>query len=179
MRTLLVSIAVVATLVAPAANATEIPLRTRAQSIERRHQLRVDVGLASAVGFGGLSYGFSPSGLFQLEAGIGYGFSGLQLSLMPKLTAGSARHKFILGAGPSLGLGDRSLISPSDSGPIFFLNVDVGYQYVSESGFTFNIAGGPTVALNGRVRSGFFDGPVRDAAGMTTIQGRIGFGYCF
>jgi len=178
MKRLAVSIAFAATLVVPGAHATELTLHGEAQPLNRRHQLRLDVGFASALGFGGVAYSYLASEHFQLEAGVGAGLTGVQLSLMPKLTAGSQRHKFVLGAGVSLGVGTQSLIR-SDSAVVPFANVDVGYQYVSRGGFTFNIAVGPTIVLGGRMSSGFFDGPLRDATGAAFIQCRIGFGYTF
>jgi hypothetical protein len=144
---------------------------------ERRHFLRLDMGFLSAVGFGGFSYAFAPISALQLETAVGAGGTGVQLSLMPKLTLGSARHKFVAGVGLSAGLGGNAIkkVDPA----AFFVNAEIGYQFVARGGFTFAVTTGTTTALNGQYNAGFQSKSDASAVGLTLPQIRVGFGYAF
>jgi hypothetical protein len=101
-----------------------------------------NLGLFSATGFGGFSYAYAPSNNWAFEAGIGYGLTGVQLSLMPKLTYGQ-NHRLVLGLGPSVGLGhDRSGLS-------LWLNGDIGYEYRADNGFSVSFVVGFTQGIAG------------------------------
>lgn len=116
---------------------------------DHRHDVRFNWGLFSAVGFIGGTYSFSPIPQLELEAGTGLGLTGIQVSVMPKLSLGCASHRFILGVGPSVG------IDPYD-GPVhasYWLNAEIGYAYRSEGGFSFLVAAGVTAALGGRMHA--------------------------
>src|SRR5438477_12548621 len=67
-----------------------------------RHRFGVDLGLASAVGLAGVGYQFAPSHWMRLEGSAGWGPTGAQLSIMPKLALGSGTCAFLAGFGPSL-----------------------------------------------------------------------------
>src|SRR5205814_4032658 len=108
----------------------------------RKHQVRLDLGFASALGFGGVAYAYSPSQNLELELGMGAGFTGVQLSFMPKLTVGT-KHRFVLGAGVSVGVGTSFFEQPATA----FVNVDMGYEFRAKNGFVFYAAVGPTIPL--------------------------------
>jgi hypothetical protein len=108
---------------------------------ERHHRLGIDAGVASAVGWGGITYAYSPIRWVLFEAGAGYGISGTQLSLMPKLTPGSERNRFLFGPGYSIGIGPS--MSGTKAGDVLhFINVDVGYEHRFETGFALQVAAG-------------------------------------
>jgi hypothetical protein len=109
---------------------------------QRRHGLFGSLGAFSAVGFAGISYGYAPSDRLAIEAGLGYGMSGVQLSLMPKWSFGQ-RHRLVLGLGPSLGL------LPDGKSVSLWLNGDVGYELRAASGFSIAIVLGYTQGLAG------------------------------
>src|SRR5262245_26479441 len=66
------------------------------------HRLGVDLGLGSAVGVAGVDYQFAPLDWVRLEGGVGWGPTGTQLSLMPKIALGSGTCAFTAGFGASL-----------------------------------------------------------------------------
>lgn len=117
--------------------------------------LRGELGVASVVGFAGLTLSYAPHPHVLLEAGAGYGVSGLQLSLMPKVVFGSGVHRFTVGCGASIGIpgtpvvtyspttgnGNERVVTP-------WLNADlVGYDYRSASGVSFIASAGAMMAL--------------------------------
>jgi hypothetical protein len=89
----------------------------------------------------------------RAEGGTGIGWSGLQLSGLLKLVAGGEHHRFVAGAGLSLGIpvGGGSLFKDRhDGAPIVmpWLNVDFpGYEYMSTDGWALSIALGATTPL--------------------------------
>jgi hypothetical protein len=145
-----------------------------------------NLGLASAVGEVGGTFTYSPVPAFQIELGVGFGITGLQLSLMPKLSLGHLpRYHLILGLGPSL-----SGLHKNVEGVVqysLWLNGEAGYEHRSPSGFAFLVAGGFTYALASdqtyRSCYAFCDSdenyPVRHVAGSIYPQGRIAFGRWF
>lgn len=152
-----------------------IPAAASAGDLPSRNALRLDAGLFSAVGELGTSYTRSLTSLLQLEAGVGVGLSGVQLSLMPKLSAGQGRHRYVGGIGVSaaifLGAG------PDDSPAFAWLNADVlGYEYRSSGGFTLLAAVGLTVGLAGHYS---WEESQESIRGTLMPQARLGVGYCF
>jgi len=91
----------------------------------------------------GAAYVYSPSEPTELEFGAGLGFSGVQLSLMPKLALGSKHHRVLLGVGPSLGIADGVSYTTA------WVNGDVGYEYRATSGFSIALSVGFTAELAG------------------------------
>ena len=65
------------------------------------------MGIASALGSAGVDYQFAPTSWLRLEGAVGYGPTGFQLSVMPKLALGGARCAFTMGFGPSLAVGGQ------------------------------------------------------------------------
>lgn len=145
-----------------------------------------NLGLASAVGEVGGTLTYSPVPAFQIELGIGLGITGLQYSVMPKLSLGHLpRYHLILGLGPSL-----SGLHKDIEGVVQYsvwLNGEVGYEYRSPGGFAFLVAGGFTYALaSDQTYSSCYaycdsdqNYPLRHVAGSIYPQGRIAFGRWF
>lgn len=110
-------------------------------SYRAEHGVFANLGLYSALGYGGLSYGYAPLKNLVLEAGVGFGYSGAQLSFMPKLVLGKT-HRLLLGIGPSLGILDL------DKGSLW-LNSEIGYEFRSSGGFAIALVAGWTQGLAG------------------------------
>ena len=132
------------------------PLSARAQALAdgdgpqpRPTTLRLDLGVASAVGTLGITLTRTFDDFFQLEAGVGTGYSGTQLSLMPKIVLGSRDVFFVSGAGFSVAVPTDPLHS---TGHPVWLNVDaVGLELISTHGFTFEGSAGITKGLGGQL----------------------------
>ena len=149
----------------------------------RHHAVRFNVGIFSATGFVGVSYAYVPHEDLELEVGTGWGMTGLQLEAMPKWTPGWGAHRFLLGAGASMGIDRGGYVS-------YWLNADVGYEHRSDSGRSDYIVVGPTMALGGEMHHFCFiecndETPQEQAApdrlkvGFAGPQIRLGFGGTF
>jgi hypothetical protein len=113
-----------------------------------RHAIKLDIGLFSATGFGGASFVYAPWDALQLEAAVGYGFSGVQLSVMPKVAAGTRHDRYVGGVGIAVAVPvpDVSMIDTAG----LWLNIDLaGYEHRFQSGFAMSVAVGFTVGLAG------------------------------
>jgi len=117
---------------------------------QANHRLMGNAGFCSAVGEMGATYTYSPVQSLQLELGAGLGFSGLQLSLMPKVSVGSDRHRLVVGVGPSVGIDPDN--NPPHTYVAYWLNAEMGYEYRSVGGFSFLIAGGFFRGIGGEYR---------------------------
>jgi hypothetical protein len=148
-----------------------------------RQELRVDVGLASALGFGGVAYSRQVSPRFLVEAGAGGGLTGLQLSVMPKLMFGEGRGRFTVGVGVAAGL--FGAVAEDSAGrkvpALFWLNVDgLGYSYHADSGLALSVAGGVTMLLSDAGFKNAWASQRWESWMLKPIpQGRIGIGYWF
>ena len=143
-----------------------------------------NLGLFSAVGEIGVTYTYAPIPAFQIELGSGIGFSGPQFSLMPKLSLGDGRNRFLAGIGPSVGLDWYGSLG---SGPAsYWLNVDVGYEYRTPGGYSFLVA----VGIFRGIAGGYHDpcvnfsndsclGPFEQVKGVTFPQMRFAWGHWF
>jgi hypothetical protein len=118
-----------------------------APTVPRHHGVFLNVGALSAVGFIGATYAYAPVDQLELEAGVGFGMSGLQLSFMPKLAIGSSRHRLLLGIGPSMG------VNVDDGATSTWMNGEIGYEYRAKGGFSLAVAGGFTAGLGGCTRA--------------------------
>jgi hypothetical protein len=150
------------------------PLVVAGALAPRRHDLRMNFGAFSAVGYAGVTYAYSPLAETQLELGAGYGMTGLQLSFMPKVSLGSERHRFVTGLGPSLGV--------ERGGNSYWLNADLGYEYRSEGGFSFLVAGGLTYGIGGTSAAACLfecDGGRESVRGWLAPQARVAIGQWF
>jgi len=121
-----------------------------ADNFTAKSRLMGNLGVGSVVGFIGGTYTYSPTPSFQLELGSGIGWTGFQFSLMPKLSLGVDRHRFVFGVGPSLGVDRNS--NPTRTYVACWLNAEVGYELRSVGGFSFLIAAGIVRGLAGEVR---------------------------
>ncbi|TMQ20556.1 MAG: hypothetical protein E6J90_06655 [Deltaproteobacteria bacterium] len=150
-----------------------------------RQAVRVDLGIASAIGFAGATYSLSPAPGFLGELGAGVGASGLQLSIMPKLVFGASTSRFVIGAGASVGIPGVTIVT--NNGPFMsnvnekvitpWFNAEIGYDYRSRTGTAFLVAGGITVGLaHGCAES--IDS-CTELYGLVLPQIRIGFGRWF
>lgn len=129
--------------------------------------VRLDLGFASPIGFGGLIYA-AEAGPLVLEAGVGAGGTGLQLSAMPKLAVPWRDGRWLFGAGVSLGAG-------SSHGEVVWLNLDlVGFEGWLWENMSWFAGGGLTFALSGSCD---------DVCGMMESwvlpQARAGVGFWF
>jgi hypothetical protein len=148
-----------------------------------RNRLGFDLGIASAVGTIGLAYQFAPSPRFRLEGGLGWGFSGVQLSIMPKVALGGAPCVFVVGLGPSLALGgpyaDAGAAHEPRPDVIPWLNLDVpGIECRSDAGFSVEATLGLTMALRA-FHYDIADTGATIHAGNLLPQGRFGLGWWF
>jgi hypothetical protein len=130
-------------------------------------ELRLDVGIFSAIGFAGVTAGYSPIDPLLVEVGVGWGESGLQLSAMPKVALGSDRNRFIFGCGPSTGLDRGGQTS-------YWLSLDLGYEYRAPQGFVLYVAGGTTLGLDGRMHHICFFECARDDQTSDSVRGLFG-----
>ena len=144
------------------------------------------MGIGSAVGEMGGTFTYAPRPKLQFELGVGLGFSGVQLSFMPKLSSGNRHHNLVVGMGPSLAVGRNR--NPAVTCVSLWLNAEAGYEYRSARGLSFLAAVGFTKGLAGTM-------PDDDAAGVyepgdiatpdavsglpPLPQGRIAFGHWF
>ena len=109
--------------------------------------VRADLGFASAIGAVGSSLVLAAVRHVEVELGMGLGGSGLQLSLMPKLTLGDPQDHFVFGAGVSVAVPWNDT---SATGHPLWLNVDaIGYEHLSRGGLAFLAAAGLTHGLGG------------------------------
>jgi hypothetical protein len=146
-----------------------------------RHRVGIDLGVASAVGTAGVSYQLALLPWLRLEAGVGYGPTGTQLSLMPKVAMGGARCRFATGFGASLAVGGQQATAGHGPQPaaIPWLNLDAaGLECRSYAGLSFQAALGVTMPLAD------FHYDVADLgdtvhAGEVLPQGRVGIGWWF
>jgi hypothetical protein len=146
-----------------------------------RQRLGLDAGLASAVGSIGGTYQYAPLSLMRIEGGVGWGPSGAQLSLMPKVAFGSSTCAFVAGFGASVALGGATAAAGHGPNPttIPWLNLDLpGIECRTRSGFSYQATLGLTMPLVA------FHWDVADTgdtikAGAILPQGRAGIGWWF
>jgi hypothetical protein len=166
------------------------PISGRAQTLAegngpapRPNTISLDLGVGSAVGELGITFARTFGDLIQIEAGVGIGDSGTQLSLMPKLVLGNRAMHFVAGVGLSVAIPGNPVIA---TGHPIWLNVDAaGLQIISSQGITFLGAVGITEGLGGGgYCSNFVDGcqpgeKLSSVAGVWGPQFRIAWGYSF
>jgi hypothetical protein len=137
------------------------------------------VGFASALGEVGLAYTHRISNVFALEGGLGYGWTGAQLSLMPKLVFGSDHDRFVTGVGLSLSVPGAEL-SRGGRQPVVWVNFDaLGYEHHGWGGFVFSVAVGTTTSLVHGITEAVDENNAGSVQlfGYTLPQFRIGLGF--
>jgi hypothetical protein len=112
----------------------------------------LNLGAGSSVGALGFTYDRDLGPRWQLQAGLGVGDSGWQVSVMPRrLLRFGPRHALFAGAGPSLAIPiNRHWTRP----PVLWANAEGGYQY-ERSRFFLQLGLGASVVLWGKVRPPF------------------------
>jgi hypothetical protein len=127
--------------------ATEGEVSDKLDIATRRTAIGVDLGFASPVGLGGITLARALGENWQVEGGVGFGFSGLQVSLTPRYTLGTGRNRFKAGAGLAVAI---PLDDKMQTGTPVWLNVDAaGYEHRFRSGLAFTMGFGMTVGLGG------------------------------
>ncbi|MGZ6144244.1 MAG: hypothetical protein ACXWLM_12965 [Myxococcales bacterium] len=152
-------------------------------------QVRVDAGLGSAVGFGGVDLVVAPAERVRVEFGAGYGITGWQLSVMPKWAKPIGSDTwFLLGLGPSVSLKRLDPAAYASefhrTGVAVWLNADAGVERASASGWIFFLSGGLTAAVYGNYLLSeswaiLASGKYLSVAGALGLQCRIGVGHAF
>ena len=141
----------------------------------------LDVGIGSALGFAGVTLTEAFGRFVRVEVGAGSGYSGYQLSFMPKIVLGAPHDHFVAGVGVSLAYpGD----SPKAAGHPVWLNIDaIGYEHRFNTGIALSAALGGAGGLGGGEICFPPDGcepqflqPVTD---YWFPQGRVGVAYWF
>ncbi len=127
------------------------PLRAIAEEAVKKNLLQGNLGLGSPVGAVGLSYTYAPIRQLQIEAGGGLGFSGYQLSAMPKLVVGRASDRLVLGIGPSMSIDTARGSNQTDVG--YWMNGEIGYQHDTGSGLAVLVAVGMSYGVAGTMHS--------------------------
>ncbi len=164
---------------ATAASDREAPSIPHEPAPFARHRVGFDLGLGSALGSIGVGYELAALSWAWLEGGIGYGSTGTQLSLMPKVAFGGSTCRFTAGLGASLALGGGSIVTAPGPSTIPWLNLDVpGVECRSSSGISFEAAIGFTMAL-ATFRYEALDTGGTFHAGNVSPQGRLGLGWWF
>ena len=119
------------------------------------------------MGFGGVTYSFAPFEYLMLEQGVGYGFTGVAISTMPKLVLGTVQTRLLVGAGYA------AAIPPSSPGAVLhYVNMEAAFEYRWPSGWAFHFAFGAW-ARPAATSSNYQANPV------ALPQFRMGFAYWF
>ena len=136
------------------------------------HRVGFELGLGSAVGTTGLTYWAAPNRWLRAEVGIGHGFTGLQLSVMPKVALGS----FLVGAGLSFSRGEDAHDKMHE---VFWANLDaLGYELRWPGGLSLVLIGGATIPLTDH-HVDYSELGHDVAAGTIIPQGRVSLGWRF
>ena len=141
-------------------------------------------GIASAVGLGGLTVTREVGRCVRIELGVGYGFTGWQLSVMPQLTGDHGRgvHFFVMGVGLSISFPDQPY---EVTGNPVWLNLDlIGYERRFASGLSLGFVLGATIGLGGgrlcaSIEAGCGEEQFHDVRGVWSPQTRLKIGYWF
>jgi hypothetical protein len=127
--------------------ATEGAVSDKLDLAIRRTAVGIDLGFASPVGLGGVTITRAWGENWQIESGVGVGFSGLQVALTPRYTLGNGRNRFKAGAGLSVA---SPLDAKTQEGTPVWLNVDAaGYEHRFRNGLAFTMGLGLTAGLGG------------------------------
>ena len=162
---------------AESAAAPEIPPATA------HHRFGFDLGWASAVGIAGIDYQFAPVRWLRFEGSAGWGVTGAQLSIMPKIALGSGTCAFIAGFGPSLAVGGQEAMPGPAHDPhpavVPWLNLDLpGIECRGRSNVSLQATLGLTMTLVA-FHWDFADVGSTVHAGAIFPQGRVGVGWWF
>ncbi|MBI2376154.1 MAG: hypothetical protein HYV07_19330 [Deltaproteobacteria bacterium] len=110
-----------------------------------KHRISLQGGLGTPVGLVGAAWAFELARPLRLELGAGLGYSGVQVSLMPKLSFGSLTDRFVAGAG----LAWIAYPTYDCSAPCAWINLDLaGYEHLFPGGNTLFVSGGITIPMH-------------------------------
>ncbi|HLK93512.1 MAG TPA: hypothetical protein VKZ18_26715 [Polyangia bacterium] len=183
-RTLLLSFLLVSLVAGERRRAQAAEVVSATAAAERRAPttaVGVDLGLGSAVGLAGLTLTQAFGPWVRLELGGGYGVSGYQLSVMPKLALGDRHDRFVAGVGVAVALPTDPRLA---AGHPLWLNIDAaGYEHRFDSGFAVSATFGVTGGLGGGQICLPPDGCeqqfLRPVSAYWMPQGRVGAAYWF
>ena len=146
-----------------------------------RNRVALDLGVGSAIGGVGLTYNYAFSPMFRGEAGVGWGFSGVQLSVMPKVALHGHGCAFTSGIGGAVALGGPSVEEGHGPAPssVPWLNFDAfGVECPGWGGLSGSVALGLTMPL----RAFHWDfAELGDTVKAFSVlpQGRVSLGWWF
>ena len=115
----------------------------------RRWAVMANVGTFSAIGLAGVTGVYRARPWLELEAGVGLGFSGLQIEVMPRLVFGKGVQHFVMGVGPSQGIGLEEVGFARRGYRTTWINAELGYELRSHSGLGLLIVSGLTAGVAG------------------------------
>jgi hypothetical protein len=148
----------------------------------RSTAIGLSVGANSMVGLLGPTLTRAFGRHFQLEVGAGLGFWGWQLSLMPKVSFGTERDRYVGGVGVSVTVPPRH-DECCDASPIWLVVDAIGYEHRFDSGLALGFALGPVLGLGGGRICDYFEGCLdsdfHDVAGVWKGQARFELAYWF
>jgi hypothetical protein len=140
----------------------------------------LNFGFGSAVGLGGVTVTGAFARYARIELGAGYGFTGYQLSVMPKIALGDAHDNFVAGVGVSMAFPTTADVV---SGHPIWLNVDaLGYEHRFDTQIAVSAAFGFSGGLNGAKVCFISDRCPYSATSVTDLwfpQARVGVAYWF
>jgi hypothetical protein len=141
---------VIAALASSVARAEEPPVAVTAPAPAPapRNKLALVAGLGSPWGALGAAYQRALGESVALETGVGYGLTGAQVALLPKLLVGSGKGRFYIQAGPSM------TIRPSGYG--VWAAGEIGGEF-SLGRWVLSVGGGAGVLVEGSLPICFFD----------------------
>lgn len=162
--------------------ADPVPAAITTAPSEPHTGIGLNLGLGSAVGVAGVTVTGAFGRFARLELGAGAGYSGYQLSVMPKIALGEPHDHFVAGVGVSVAFPDDFRVA---SGHPIWLNIDaLGYEHRFDSG----IAVSTTVGASGGLGGGQICSPPPDGCeaqfqhpvtGYWFPQGRASVAYWF
>jgi hypothetical protein len=162
----------IAALASSVARAQEQPVAVTAPAHAHapRNKLALVAGLGSPWGELGAAYQRALGESFAIETGVGYGLTGAQAALLPKLLIGSGKGRFYIQAGPSLTIG---------SGTAVWAAGEIGGEF-SFGRWVLTCGGGAGVLVDGSVRAPGFAGPGSTVTPWFVVpETRLSFGRAF
>jgi hypothetical protein len=150
-------------------------------AVTAKNLLQGSLGFGSPVGALGLSYIYLPVRQAELEIGGGIGFTGYQISAMPKLSLGR-NDRLLIGLGPSVSIDTSD--QPKQSCVGYWLNGEIGYRHSTPAGLSVLAAVGVGYGLSGTIHTrcgGDCGSSVSDesVAGRWVPEARIAVGRSF
>ena len=139
----------IAALASSVARAEEPPVAVTAPAPAPapRNKLALVAGLGSPWGALGAAYQRALGESFAIETGVGYGLTGVQAALLPKLLIGSGKGRLYIQAGPSLTIGSKYGVWAAG---------EIGGEF-SSGRWALTFGGGAGVLVDGSVRICFFE----------------------